>query len=693
MKKVLLLTLFLSGTMVFAQMPEVDYPYADLIEEGNFEKAEKKITKKYNKDSNDVLYCYAFFRLKSANTYSGFDVDSSYDLIVRTYELYKLLEEKPQKKLAKKNLTEERILYDIQQTTGSWLQKALSTNRIDLLDLFLKKFGRFASESQIKTATKKRNALEFRAAKEINTEEAYQAFIDRRSDAEDVSKAIQLRNEMAYLDASKKKTIESYGIFIEKYPDAKQVADARKRIHKIAYDEACKENTLQSFRDYLEKYPESEYSPEAKKKMDSFDFFKSEIKLIVVYPEEFDIVLLDGFEDENGNFIEGVYHRYYGDSVWNIPEVTVYGEAIAEVYRNFVSSDTTFIENNIAPMTDSKYGIVRGTRYLEVIDEKIMKLGDPMEISIDIEKLITYVRDKGVVCDLVDHSWDFEMRRYNFFKSRSEFGMRWLIEEMTPWESNVFDVSLVVKPPKPIKGSSQCSIPVQFEYRSNKHTLSYYMGLLEYLRALAIPESLVAKYKELGYEIYAYNIVDYSKCYFGANPPYDGKLMIDDIRGSGSSYYVNLISSGELYFYDKLREEEMNKTFALPLFDFKIKDEGKSKIDFFFCEDEIDNHFKRGFIDCCTPYGVWEKSKFGYVSNVVDGIIGLRLPSQIGEVIHRSDDFEIIIPQSLVRKIKKLYAWNRLASEEDGEGLDGIIQHKCVEKKDSYKINLNPSHF
>lgn len=63
MKKLaIIIILALIGKVVLSQTA-VDFPYASMIEKGDFADAEKKIKEIYSKDSTDALNCYAMYSL------------------------------------------------------------------------------------------------------------------------------------------------------------------------------------------------------------------------------------------------------------------------------------------------------------------------------------------------------------------------------------------------------------------------------------------------------------------------------------------------------------------------------------------------------------------------------------------------------------------------------------------------------
>ena len=266
MKKILLL-LFCVSYILVANAQTVDYPHANLIEKGEWEKAENKIIGDYQKDSSDVLNCYALYKLLSSDLYPNRDDYRAYCCIVRALNILQNAEEKYVNKLKKKNVTIATLQADVTSATQTGFLNARAINTIDSYEAFLTRYAASANEQQIKTAQTNRNRLEFNVAKKANTIGALQAFIDRRPEAEEIPAAIKLRNSLAFSQAQASNTIEAFESFIREYPDAKEVASAHEEIHRLAFSRASAINTIDAYQDFVTKYPTAEQVGKAKKKI------------------------------------------------------------------------------------------------------------------------------------------------------------------------------------------------------------------------------------------------------------------------------------------------------------------------------------------------------------------------------------------------------------------------------------------
>ncbi len=229
MKKLaFILILALIGKVVLSQTA-VDFPYATMIEKGDFAEAEKKIMEIYSKDSTDVLNCYAAYSLYANEKNPNNNLDKAHKYILRCADMYKSLDEKGKAKCEKKNLNNNK------------LQSAIA-------------------------------ALEFRMAQNANTVEAYQQFISNHPASKETTEAKQLRNALAYKQAEAENTISAYEDFIRNYPSGKESDMAQANIYTLAYKDAKRTNTESAYRDYLQKYPNTPYYKEAEDRANLIQF-------------------------------------------------------------------------------------------------------------------------------------------------------------------------------------------------------------------------------------------------------------------------------------------------------------------------------------------------------------------------------------------------------------------------------------
>ncbi|MBR3946227.1 MAG: OmpA family protein [Bacteroidales bacterium] len=229
MKKLaIIIILALIGKVVLSQTA-VDFPYASMIEKGDFADAEKKIKEIYSKDSTDALNCYAMYSLYANEKNPNYNLDIAHRFILRCADMYKSLVEKGKAKCEKKNLN------------NNMLQNAIA-------------------------------ALEFRMARNANTVEAYQQFIDNHPASRETLEAKQLRNALAYKQAESSNTISAYEEFIRNYPSGKESDMAQGKIYTLAYDKAKMTNTEEAYRNYLQKYPNSPLAQVAEEQANIIQF-------------------------------------------------------------------------------------------------------------------------------------------------------------------------------------------------------------------------------------------------------------------------------------------------------------------------------------------------------------------------------------------------------------------------------------
>lgn len=100
-------------------------------------------------------------------------------------------------------------------------------------------------------------------ARETNTVSAYQAFISRNNDAEQLAKALRWRNELAFEEAREANSSRAYKVFMEKYPEAEQYYEAQNRYEAQLFEEATASKSLLSYENFIKQYPESPYKREA----------------------------------------------------------------------------------------------------------------------------------------------------------------------------------------------------------------------------------------------------------------------------------------------------------------------------------------------------------------------------------------------------------------------------------------------
>ena len=128
--------------------------------------------------------------------------------------------------------------------------------------------SRFPLDSLIINKQKRKiDSAAFERAKQMNTEESYQFFLDHFGDANERSMATELRDEVSFLNAMKVNTYESFDHYLSKYPDSHRAAEAKGRYEKLLFESKTRGGKLKSYVFFYETYPHSPFRDEALKEI------------------------------------------------------------------------------------------------------------------------------------------------------------------------------------------------------------------------------------------------------------------------------------------------------------------------------------------------------------------------------------------------------------------------------------------
>ncbi len=195
------------------------------MDKGKWLKAEHTLRKALAKDSINPEARYLLSLYYFASNNPAFNLDSAFDYSKSSWRSYRMSSAKERDKL-------KRIPVDS-------IQLVMLAARID--------------------------SAAFEKAKRVNTEVAYQYFIDLHASATQRSSAIELRDEVAFLDALKINTWFSFQNFITRHPDSHRKAEAQARFDKLLFEDKTRSQHLGSYIQFNLLYPESPYRPLAEK--------------------------------------------------------------------------------------------------------------------------------------------------------------------------------------------------------------------------------------------------------------------------------------------------------------------------------------------------------------------------------------------------------------------------------------------
>ncbi len=197
------------------------------MEKGKYNKARAQLIKMLNKDSANVLAYYLLSRYFFAPGNPDFSIDSAYRYC-------------------------NTALAKMGYVTGRMRER----------------ISRFPLDSALLIGLRIRiDSAAFQRAKMVNTEEAYQYFLDHFIYASQRSQAIELRDEVAFLNTLLENTYQGYRKFLDKYPQSHRANEARTRYDKLLFETKTSDRKLVSYERFITEHPESPYLPVAERQI------------------------------------------------------------------------------------------------------------------------------------------------------------------------------------------------------------------------------------------------------------------------------------------------------------------------------------------------------------------------------------------------------------------------------------------
>lgn len=295
---VLFIAFLFSFSSVFGQYRFLNQA-KEAIQEKNYSLALEKIKKYDKKESTDANVYYLMHLLYISQAENPQMADSAFLFFEKTKEAFAGFNEKQQSEsfkeigLCEAELTKRKVELD------NLLFQCYSKGKdLGMLNRFLEtyfenpfkqsvEYSRDSLEflqlenktaSYISFTEKRRNSawadsaklkihrLEFNLAKEQNTIESLQKFIDNYPTAEQIETARSIVFKLAYNEAIFKNTEASISGFIEQYPSAPQVMEAKWILNKLQWEKIKDQADPAVFKAYIENNPNSEYLKPAKLK-------------------------------------------------------------------------------------------------------------------------------------------------------------------------------------------------------------------------------------------------------------------------------------------------------------------------------------------------------------------------------------------------------------------------------------------
>ena len=203
-----------------------------LIRQGNLAEARIQFDKAVKKGKNDFGMDYVFSHFFLSPYRKSLSLDSAYLYCLSAIDKYKKESIQGKNRYQKLNIEHLRI------------DSAELFSRKDYLD-----------------------SLGFSKAQNLESESAYQWFLDHFPQSSRSEKAHERQASIAFARAQQENSHQAFEKFLEKYPDAGQAAEAREIRELMLYQNTAKKGHLKDWESFIEKNPNNRYLLKAQEKV------------------------------------------------------------------------------------------------------------------------------------------------------------------------------------------------------------------------------------------------------------------------------------------------------------------------------------------------------------------------------------------------------------------------------------------
>lgn len=255
----LLLLPFLASAQ---QPPEAAYPYRRDIEKFKFDRAEQKLFKHLDRDSNSLEFNYAAYRLYSTPAFARYNPDSAYLHLVIAYRIFDAAESKMIQRWARDSYSGALFSYSLRRISSMALADAHTRNSPDAYRHFIE-FYTLAPDDIRDSAICYRDTIEYAIAQRSGTIQMIEDFISRRPQSTLVATAVRHRDSMAFDEANSQHTVAAYNRFCITYPHSHLLNRATDSLYLLEFHATRSHDSEQYYRTYAQRYPLSPYAKQA----------------------------------------------------------------------------------------------------------------------------------------------------------------------------------------------------------------------------------------------------------------------------------------------------------------------------------------------------------------------------------------------------------------------------------------------
>lgn len=244
------------------QPPEAAYPYRRDIEKFNFDRAEQKLFRHLERDSNNLELNYAAYRLYSTPSFHRYNPDSAYRHLVAARRIYDVAETKMIQRWARDSYSGALFDYNLRRISGMALADAHTRNSPDAYRHFIEYYT-LAPDDIRDSAIRYRDTAEYAIALRAGTLQMIEDFIARRPQSTLAIDAVRHRDNMAFDEANAQHTVAAYNRFCSTYPHSHLLTRATDSLYLLDFRITRMHDSEQYYRTYAKRYPLSTYAKQA----------------------------------------------------------------------------------------------------------------------------------------------------------------------------------------------------------------------------------------------------------------------------------------------------------------------------------------------------------------------------------------------------------------------------------------------
>lgn len=121
--------------------------------------------------------------------------------------------------------------------------------------------------NKLQTIRAQIDSAAFARAKQLNTEVAYNSFLNAHRFAKERATAVELRDEISFNDALKINAWQRFQKYVQAYPNSKWADEAERKHNQLLFEDATHDGKLSGYQHFVREFPTSPFTPKAEKEI------------------------------------------------------------------------------------------------------------------------------------------------------------------------------------------------------------------------------------------------------------------------------------------------------------------------------------------------------------------------------------------------------------------------------------------